>query len=453
MSTENDITRIYLQELDNHAPISKEKEQEIGREIEHSKKKLLEEIAKYDFFDHQLNKVKEAIERDRVNIIKFTTRLDTDSKVRQINKVYNDFQELFIDVNLDTLIKVSFTLSAIQNLINPVKKLNVKITEYEIVRDNNLKLFEVNSVEEFKHVLESCKDFKFRRQYSIDFLIPETRILNCMSKQQDVEKFFKQEGLDLERVDQIKSFCTEVSNIEQSVEDSREILIKSNSRLVISRAKKFLNKGLDFNDLIQEGNLGLIRAVDKYDPSKNVKVSTYATWWVDQAIRRAISNISKIVRIPVHIQDVYNAVYKSSNLLYKELGREPTIKEISDDSKLAVEQINSILTSAIHPVGLHEEFAEGVTYEEVLADKNAESVVAAVARRLQQDSVRQAISKLTPRSEKIIRLRYGIGEAYPHTLEEIGQQIGVTKTRIRKIQNNILDKFKGEKTFGDRNDA
>ena len=258
----------------------------------------------------------------------------------------------------------------------------------------------------------------------------------------DIIKFYKDNDITDDKIKSMNKFCLGISEIEETVRDKREILIKKNSRLVVSRAKRFSNKGLELNDLIQEGNLGLIRAVDKFDPNKNVKVSTYATWWIDQAIRRAISNKSKTVRIPIHIQDMYNSICKSITTLTQKLGKQPSVTHISEDCGLSIEQIDSILSSALHPIGLNDEFSNGVTYEDVLADKEVESIPSQISKIVIKDKIRIALSSLIPRHQKIIRLRFGIGEIYDHTLEEIGAKFGVTKTRIRHIQNEAIEKLK-----------
>lgn len=447
--TENDITKVYLQDLDSRSldPISKAKEQEIGLEIEKNKKKLLEECTKFEFFWDRILILRDAIERNENNLIKFTTKLDNTSTKRQINAARKTFGKLFDNLNLENLYKVCLTTSTIQNVLNPIKKLNNEIKEINRRRANALYFLEIETDEEFKELKVYCSTLSNKKAVMKRLYTTEERLNQQLRVFNDVVKFYKDNNLDKEMVREINNFCLSIGKIEAQVEECRSKLITCNSRLVVSRAKKFLNKGLEFNDLIQEGNLGLIRAVDKYDPAKEVKVSTYATWWIDQSIRRAIANKARVVRIPIHIQDVCNEIYKSMSILSQKLGKTPTVEDISKDTGLEEEQINSILTSALHQVGLTDEVSVGVTYEDILADNTTESMVSITHKALLKDHAQVLLSQLIPRNEMILRLRYGIGSVNDKTLEEIGSIVGLTKTRIRNIQNEALSKFKKDYTL------
>ena len=445
--TENDITKVYLQDLDKQHPISKEEEKKIGLEIEKNKKRLLEECTKYEFFWNHIFLLEEAIDRNENNLIKFTSLLDNQSTKKQINSARKLFSILFKTPTLDNLYKVCLTTSTIQNLLNPIKKLNNEINEIVMKRINALNFLEIDNEQDFKELKSNCGVFKYKKDLINRLYTTEERLNQQLRVFTDVIKFFKDHSLDDKLIQDINDFCLSVGKIESKVEEYRAKLITCNSRLVVSRAKKFLNKGLEFNDLIQEGNLGLIRAVDKYDPAKDVKVSTYATWWIDQSIRRAIANKAKVVRIPIHIQDVCNEIYKSMSILSQKLGKAPTVDEISKDTGLEEEQINSILTSALHQVGLTDEISTGVTYEDILADNATESMVSATHKSLLRDHTRLLLAQLSPRNEMIVRFRFGIGEVNDKTLEEIGNLVGLTKTRIRNIQNEALFKFKKDYTL------
>ena len=445
--TENDITKVYLQDLDRQHPISKEEEKKIGLEIEKNKKKLLAECTRYKFFWNHILILRDAIDRNENNLIKFTTKLGKDATRKQIDSARKLFNKLFNDLNLDNLYKVCLTTSTIQNVLNPIKKLNNDIKEIVRKRENALNFLEIKNDEQFKELKIYCNNLSNKKAIMRKLYTTEERLNQQLRVFADVIKFYKDNNLTDELIQDINDFCLNVGKIEQQVKDHRAQLITCNSRLVVSRAKKFLNKGLEFNDLIQEGNLGLIRAVDKYDPAKDVKVSTYATWWIDQSIRRAIANKAKIVRIPIHIQDVCNEIYKSMSILSQKLGKSPTIEEISKDTGLEEEQISGILTSALHQVGLTDEVSTGVTYEDILADNTTESMVSSTHKTLLRDHTKILLGDLTPRNEMIIRMRYGIGEVNDKTLEEIGNIVGLTKTRIRNIQNEALGKFKKDYTM------
>ena len=445
--TENDITKIYLEDLDKQHPITKEEEKKIGLEIEENKKLLLKKCSEYDFFWEKILLMKDAIKRSPSNIIKYTTKLDNSSSANKISKINREFNKLFKEQTLEQLINISLTSSTVQNLLNPIKKLNNDIRETVRTRESTLRFLEIENDEQFKELKLYCNNLRNKKSIMRKLYITEERLNQNFRVYTDSIKFFKDHSLDNKRIEDINKFCIDVESINTKVSDYRAKLITCNSRLVVSRAKRFLNKGLEFNDLIQEGNLGLIRAVDKYDPAKDVKVSTYATWWIDQAIRRAIANKSKTVRIPIHIQDVCNSIYKAISLLLKSTGSMPTVEAIAKESGLEATQVSETLTSALHPVGLTDEVSTGVTYEDLLADTNTESAVSCTHKALLKDRVREILKDLSPRNEQILRLRYGIGEINTHTLEEIGTKMKLTKTRIRNIQNEALGHFKKDYTL------
>ena len=451
--TENDITKVYLQDLDKQHPITKEEEKAIGLEIEKNKNLLLKKCSEYPFFWEKILLMKDAIVRSPSNIIKYTTKLDNASSKTKIARINREFNKLFKEQSLEALTKMSLTTSTIQNLLNPIRKINNEIEEVVSKRHSTAFFLEINNDQEFKQLRSRCEELGFKKKFVKQLYTTEARLNQHFRVYADTIKFFKDHSLDAERIKEINNFCIDVEKINETVSGHRCKLITCNSRLVVSRAKRFLNKGLEFNDLIQEGNLGLIRAVDKYDPAKDVKVSTYATWWIDQSIRRAIANKSKTVRIPIHIQDVCNSIYKAISLLSKSHGHMPTVEEIAVETELEASQVSEILTSALHPVGLTDEVSTGVTYEDLLADNTSESSVACTHKALLRDRVREILTSLTPRNEQIVRLRYGIGEVHNHTLEDIGSQMGLTKTRIRNIQNEALGFFKKDYTLGRMNNG
>ena len=449
--TENDITKVYLQDLDKQHPITKEEEKKIGLEIEKNKNLLLKKCSEYEFFWERILLMKDAIKRSPSNIIKYTTKLDNASSKTKIARINREFNKLFKDQSLEALIKISLTTSTIQNLLSPIKKLNNEIKDLVEKRNSTAFFLEITSDLEFKQLRSNCEELGFKKKFVKHLYTTEARLNQQFRIYADTIKFFKDNSITDERISEVNNFCIDVERINKTVAMKRDKLITCNSRLVVSRAKKFLNKGLDFNDLIQEGNLGLIRAVDKYDPAKDVKVSTYATWWIDQAIRRAIANKSKTVRIPIHIQDLCNAIYKAISTLSKSHGYMPTVEEISRETELDAAQVSEILTSALHPVGLTDEVSTGVTYEDLLADISSETAVSCTHRALLKERIREILQELTPRNEQILRLRYGIGEINDHTLEDIGSKMGLTKTRIRNIQNEALGFFKKDYTLGRMN--
>ncbi len=237
--------------------------------------------------------------------------------------------------------------------------------------------------------------------------------------------------------------ATLILHMEQA-QDAREHLGRANTRLVVSIAKRYMGQGLPFPDLIQEGNVGLMRAVDKYDYMRGNRFSTYATWWIRQAITRALAQKTRTIRIPLHMTERIRQMYRTAQILEQELGRRPTPEEIAEEMNLPAESVRGMMDASQHAIALERPVGDDGDSEfgDFIEDQDTPEPAEAAAHHLLQETIEEVLSELTPRQAHILRLRFGLGGGEQHTLEEIANKFGLSRERIRQLEKEALRRLR-----------
>lgn len=315
--------------------------------------------------------------------------------------------------------------------------------------DERKKIFDFLGIKEVKQMREIGKEYRkgtethsaLCKEYDVSIQKLSQLIQNEEDLDRRVVRLEEEAGISIEELRRIHDTLTIG---ERKADQAKSELVEANLRLVVSIAKKYTNRGLQFLDLIQEGNIGLMKAVDKFEYRRGYKFSTYATWWIRQAITRAIADQARTIRIPVHMIETINKLIRTSRLLVQQLGREPTPEEIAVKMELPVDKVRKVLKIAKEPISLETPIGEEEDsyLGDFIEDKKIINPADAVMNINLSEQTRKVLATLTPREEKVLRMRFGIGEKSDHTLEEVGQDFFVTRERIRQIEAKALRKLR-----------